>query len=178
MTLPLILLPTPSVSGALPFPPSVHASKSPALLHPRLHQSGCLEIIHRLQSHALARLRDPFKYMVPISICLSSSSSCAVSFLHQRFSTPHLKTPTFHHSAPTMSLSGAVTNTLTHSAVRHFSAQAPKPATRLQSTIAGVLITSAVVLPFVPPAIESKKERDLGHPNASKKHYGPLCCHA
>jgi len=76
-----------------------------------------------------------------------------------------------------MSLVGAVTSSLTHTAVRHFSAQAPKPATKLQSTIAGTLITSAVLLPFVPPAIESKRERESGHPNASRKHYAPLCCH-
>ena len=26
--------------------------------------------------------------------------------------------------------------------------------------------------------IESKRERESGHPNATKKHYAPLCCHA
>jgi len=78
-----------------------------------------------------------------------------------------------------MSVSGVVANSVAHTAVRHFSARAPRPATRLQSAIAGAFITSAVVLPFVPPAIESKRERDSGHPNAARKqHYAPLCCHA
>jgi len=77
-----------------------------------------------------------------------------------------------------MSIASAVTTTLTQTAVRHFSAQAPKPATKLQSAVAGAIITSAVILPFVPPAMESKRERESGHPNAFKKHYAPLCCHA
>lgn len=69
-----------------------------------------------------------------------------------------------------------MSSALAQTAIRHFSAQAPKPASRFESAVAGTLIASAVVLPFVPPAIESKKERDLGHPNAMRKHYAPLCC--
>ena len=71
-----------------------------------------------------------------------------------------------------------ISNTLAQSAIRHFSAQATKPATKLQSAVAGSMISAAVVLPFVPPALESKREREQGHPNANKKHHAPLCYHA
>jgi hypothetical protein len=76
-----------------------------------------------------------------------------------------------------MAASVVLANTLTQQTMRHFSAQAPKTATRLQSAVASTIIGAAVVLPFVPPALESKRERDLGHPNANRKQYAPFCCH-
>lgn len=70
-----------------------------------------------------------------------------------------------------------MTTALTTQAVRAFSAQATRPISRTSSAITTVLVSSAVVLPFVPPTLESVKERRLGHPNANRKHHVPLCRH-
>src|SRR3954451_25284703 len=75
-----------------------------------------------------------------------------------------------------MALATVIRSSLSHSAIRHFSARAPEPTSRTQQAIATSLITSAVLLPFIPPALESRRERSLGHPNA-RKHQTPLCFH-
>jgi hypothetical protein len=82
-------------------------------------------------------------------------------------------------------------------AVRHFSSRAPRPETFLQKAITTAAIASGVMIPFIPPALESKRERDNGHPNARyifhswyditvnsslttcyRGTYAPLCFHA
>ncbi|KAL1998050.1 hypothetical protein VTN02DRAFT_123 [Thermoascus thermophilus] len=61
--------------------------------------------------------------------------------------------------------------------VRYFSARRPRPDSRTLRFVAMSCIVSAVVLPFVPPAIESSREKSLGYPNHHKSH-PPLCFHA
>jgi hypothetical protein len=75
-----------------------------------------------------------------------------------------------------MTLATVVRSNLTRSTVRQFSARAPEPTTRTQQAVTTSLIASAVLLPFIPPALESRRERLLGHPNA-RKHQTPLCFH-
>lgn len=53
-------------------------------------------------------------------------------------------------------------------AVRHFSARRPRPDSRTTRFVASSCIVSAVVLPFIPPAIESSRERSLGYPHHNK----------
>ncbi|GAD93543.1 MFS transporter, putative [Paecilomyces variotii No. 5] len=52
--------------------------------------------------------------------------------------------------------------------IRHFSAHRPRPDTRASRFVASSCIVSAVVLPFIPPAIESSREKSLGYPNHNK----------
>ncbi|KAI9933256.1 hypothetical protein ASPWEDRAFT_114897 [Aspergillus wentii DTO 134E9] len=61
--------------------------------------------------------------------------------------------------------------------IRHFSVHRPAPDTRATRVITMSCLISAVVLPFVPPALESSRERNLGSPNHNKPH-PPLCFHA
>ena len=74
-------------------------------------------------------------------------------------------------------MSAQLSNNLTQMAVRHFSAQIPRQATKTQQVVATAIISTAVVLPFIPPAIESKRERERGQ-TSKRQHYAPLCCHA
>ncbi|KAL4939263.1 hypothetical protein BDV06DRAFT_214438 [Aspergillus oleicola] len=66
---------------------------------------------------------------------------------------------------------------LTRPAIRHFSAQQTQTSTRTSRLVTTWCLTSAVVLPFVPPALESSRERNQGYPNHAKPH-PPLCFHA
>ena len=77
-----------------------------------------------------------------------------------------------------MAIATTLASSLAQHTMRHFSAQARKPATKAQSAFTSAVIGTAMILPFVPPAIESKRERDHGHPNAYKKHHAPFCCHS
>ncbi|KAJ5708937.1 hypothetical protein N7493_010271 [Penicillium malachiteum] len=61
-------------------------------------------------------------------------------------------------------------------AIRHFSANRPRPDSRLSRAIAMACIASGVILPFIPPAIESSRIRKSGVP--SNKTLPPLCFHA
>ncbi|KAJ5795208.1 hypothetical protein N7457_001807 [Penicillium paradoxum] len=46
--------------------------------------------------------------------------------------------------------------------IRHFSAQRPRPDSRAARAITMGCIASGVVLPFVPPALESSRHRSSG----------------
>ncbi|EED17943.1 hypothetical protein TSTA_117280 [Talaromyces stipitatus ATCC 10500] len=52
------------------------------------------------------------------------------------------------------------------SSVRHFSAHRPRPDTRTSRFVASSCLVSMVVLPFVPPALESSRERNTGYPHS------------
>ena len=65
-------------------------------------------------------------------------------------------------------MTAALATPLLRPTVRHFSAHRPKPNSRASRIVAMSCIVSAVVLPFVPPALESSKERNLGYPNHNK----------
>ncbi|KAB8076028.1 hypothetical protein BDV29DRAFT_155109 [Aspergillus leporis] len=59
--------------------------------------------------------------------------------------------------------------------IRHFSVRRPRPDTRTARFVTSSCLFSAVVLPFVPPALESSRAKGTG--NTSKPH-PPLCFHA
>ncbi|KAI3196741.1 hypothetical protein CBS147311_7345 [Penicillium roqueforti] len=60
--------------------------------------------------------------------------------------------------------------------IRHFSAHRPRPDSRAARAVAMGCIISGVVLPFVPPALESSRQRSLGMSTSAKNP--PLCFHA
>ncbi|EFR01200.1 hypothetical protein MGYG_09044 [Nannizzia gypsea CBS 118893] len=60
--------------------------------------------------------------------------------------------------------------------LRRFSAQAPRPETRAQRYLAASCIVSGVLLPFIPPALESSRRRKLDEP--PQDTYPPLCFHS
>ncbi|EAW24307.1 uncharacterized protein NFIA_038810 [Aspergillus fischeri NRRL 181] len=60
-------------------------------------------------------------------------------------------------------------------AIRHFSVRRPPPDTRTSRFVASSCLVSAVLLPFVPPALESFREKDKTYSN---KPHPPLCFHA
>jgi len=62
-----------------------------------------------------------------------------------------------------MTAAAALTGSLAQAAIRQFSTQVPKPASKAQSVVAATIISTAVVLPFVPPAIESKHIVNIPH---------------
>ncbi|KAJ5689282.1 hypothetical protein N7462_003674 [Penicillium macrosclerotiorum] len=66
---------------------------------------------------------------------------------------------------------------LARPSIRHFSAHRPRPDSRTSRAIAMSCLISGVVLPFVPPAIESSRQRTSGSPDLKKPH-PPLCFHA
>ncbi|KAL1989280.1 hypothetical protein VTN96DRAFT_42 [Rasamsonia emersonii] len=74
-------------------------------------------------------------------------------------------------------MSTAIAAQLARHSVRHFSAHRPRPDSRTSRFVAMSCIVSAVVLPFIPPALESSREKSLGYPNHNKSH-PPLCFHA
>lgn len=76
-----------------------------------------------------------------------------------------------------MVVAQSMTSQIGQNAIRHFSARASKPTTRMQQAVSIGFITTGVLVPFIPPAMESQKEKRLGHPNAGK-HHAPLCYHA
>lgn len=57
---------------------------------------------------------------------------------------------------------------LVRTTVRHFSARRSKPNTRISRMVSMSCVVSAVVLPFIPPALESSREKNLGYPNHNK----------
>ncbi|KAJ5146416.1 uncharacterized protein N7515_000980 [Penicillium bovifimosum] len=59
---------------------------------------------------------------------------------------------------------------------RHFSAHRPRPDSRAVRAVAMGCIVSGVVLPFIPPALESSRQRRSGRPTSAKNP--PLCFHA
>jgi hypothetical protein len=71
-----------------------------------------------------------------------------------------------------------VAQQLARQTVRRFSAQAPQSESRATRFVATSCIVSAVVLPFIPPALESSREKSQGYPNHNKRTNPPLCFHA
>ncbi|KAL4804888.1 hypothetical protein BDV18DRAFT_161293 [Aspergillus unguis] len=61
--------------------------------------------------------------------------------------------------------------------IRQFSVHRSQTNTRTSRFVTSSCLVSAVVLPFVPPALESSRERRKGYPNTAKPH-PPLCFHA
>ncbi|BCR89516.1 uncharacterized protein ACHE_50713A [Aspergillus chevalieri] len=61
--------------------------------------------------------------------------------------------------------------------IRNFSVHRPQQATRTSIFITRSCLISAVVLPFVPPALESSREKSMGYPNHNKPN-PPLCFHS
>lgn len=57
---------------------------------------------------------------------------------------------------------------LTRPCIRHFSAHRPRPDSRAARAVAMSCLVSGVVLPFVPPALESSREKNSGYPNHNK----------
>ncbi|KAL2863316.1 uncharacterized protein BJX67DRAFT_262844 [Aspergillus lucknowensis] len=52
--------------------------------------------------------------------------------------------------------------------IRYFSVHRPQQASRASRFIATSCLVSAVVLPFVPPALESSREKNKGYPNHNR----------
>ncbi|KAJ5223713.1 hypothetical protein N7468_008255 [Penicillium chermesinum] len=50
--------------------------------------------------------------------------------------------------------------------VRHFSAQRPRPSSRTERAVVTACLVSGVVLPFVPPAMASSRQRKSGNPSS------------
>ncbi|KAL4894509.1 hypothetical protein BDV59DRAFT_12195 [Aspergillus ambiguus] len=48
--------------------------------------------------------------------------------------------------------------------IRHFSVRRPQPDTRTSRFVTHSCLFSAVVLPFIPPALESSREKNQGYP--------------
>ncbi|KAJ5775161.1 uncharacterized protein N7511_000172 [Penicillium nucicola] len=65
---------------------------------------------------------------------------------------------------------------LARPSIRHFSAHRPRPDSRIARAISLGCIVSGVVLPFVPPALESSRQRNSGLTSVGKNP--PLCFHA
>ncbi|KAJ5182974.1 hypothetical protein N7492_000590 [Penicillium capsulatum] len=61
----------------------------------------------------------------------------------------------------------AVAAHLVRPSIRRFSAHRPRPDSRVARAITVSCIVSGVVLPFVPPALESSRQRSSG--SSSKK---------
>ena len=64
---------------------------------------------------------------------------------------------------------------------RQFSARAPKPETKVHRFVAMSCMVSGVVVPFIPPALESSREKKLGNPHVSEYVLNvllnyPHCC--
>ncbi|KAI2793922.1 hypothetical protein POX_a00510 [Penicillium oxalicum] len=66
---------------------------------------------------------------------------------------------------------------ITRPLIRRFSAHRPQPDTRAARAVAMSCIVSGVVLPFVPPALESSRQRN-GNSSEKTKPHPPLCFHA
>ncbi|OQE82231.1 hypothetical protein PENNAL_c0037G08777 [Penicillium nalgiovense] len=54
--------------------------------------------------------------------------------------------------------------------IRHFSAHRPRPDSRAARAVAMGCIVSGVVLPFVPPALESSRQRSSGIATSANRH--------
>ncbi|KAJ5148904.1 hypothetical protein N7448_000482 [Penicillium atrosanguineum] len=70
----------------------------------------------------------------------------------------------------------AVVAQIARPSIRHFSAHRPRPDSRAARAVAMSCLVTGVVLPFVPPALESSRQRKAGFPNSNKPP--PLCFHA
>jgi len=57
---------------------------------------------------------------------------------------------------------------LAQSSIRHFSAHRRRPDSRTARVVAMSYLISGVVLPFIPPAIESSRQKNSGFPDSNK----------
>ncbi|KAJ5851364.1 uncharacterized protein N7529_010749 [Penicillium soppii] len=62
----------------------------------------------------------------------------------------------------------AILSSVARPSIRHFSAHRPRPDSRATRAITMGFIVSGVVLPFVPPALESSRQRSLGMSTSAK----------
>lgn len=65
-------------------------------------------------------------------------------------------------------MAAALSPHLVRPTVRNFSVHRPQQATRTSRFITRSCLVSAVVLPFVPPALESSREKSMGYPNHNR----------
>lgn len=82
---------------------------------------------------------------------------------------PQLTYSSFPTSIFNMAVAVAVQSI--RNSVRHFSAHRPPTDSRTSRFVATSCLVSMVVLPFVPPALESSRERNMGYPHHNK--YAP-----
>ncbi|KAJ5504958.1 hypothetical protein N7463_007832 [Penicillium fimorum] len=66
---------------------------------------------------------------------------------------------------------------LATSSVRHFSTHRPRPNSRTTRVVVMSYLIFSVVLPFVAPALESSRQKNLKFPDSNEPHL-PLCFHA
>lgn len=132
-------------------------------LHIRQPESVYIHIATLLPAASTAVIQ-PLSLQTSIKHLSSTSNACANSK-----SQYLVKVASYH----TTNMSA----TIVSQTIRQFSAQAARPISKAQSAMTTTIIASAVALPFVPPALESARERKMGHPNAERKHSVPLCRH-
>jgi hypothetical protein len=113
-------------------------------------------------------IAPPFPYSVAPSI------STLVLKLHHFHHFHHLH-HLHHHLSPSRSIHhhhnitmAAVVVQVARPSIRHFSAHRPRPDSRAARAVALSCMVSGVVLPFVPPALESSRQRNSGSPNSNK----------
>ncbi|KAJ5098946.1 hypothetical protein N7532_005947 [Penicillium argentinense] len=57
---------------------------------------------------------------------------------------------------------------LAHPSVRHFSGHRPRPHSRTVRVFAMSYLISGVVVPFIPPALESLRQKNSDFPDSNK----------
>ncbi|KAJ5280318.1 hypothetical protein N7478_005690 [Penicillium angulare] len=74
-------------------------------------------------------------------------------------------------------MASVIASQIVRPSIRHFSAHRPRPDSRAARAVAMSCLVTGVVLPFIPPALESSRQRNSGSPSSNKPH-PPLCFHA
>ncbi|CAI7625921.1 hypothetical protein N7509_012604 [Penicillium cosmopolitanum] len=74
-------------------------------------------------------------------------------------------------------MAAVVAAQLARPTIRHFSAHRPRPDSRAARAVTTSCLAAAVALPFIPPALESSRQKSSGFPEGNKPH-PPLCFHA
>ncbi|KAJ5992561.1 hypothetical protein N7451_008285 [Penicillium sp. IBT 35674x] len=74
-------------------------------------------------------------------------------------------------------MAAVIASQIARPSIRHFSAHRPRPDSRAARAVAMTCIISGVALPFVPPALESSRQRNSSSPINNQPH-PPLCFHA
>lgn len=65
-------------------------------------------------------------------------------------------------------MAAVIASQLARPSIRHFSARRPRPDSRASRAVAMSCLVSGVVLPFVPPALESSRQKSSGAANPTK----------
>lgn len=89
------------------------------------------------------------------------------SYFIPRFTTSDLYYLYSVHQS-TLYTMAAILSSVTRPSIRHFSAHRPRPDSRAARAITMGFLVSGVVLPFVPPAMESSRQRGLDMPTSAK----------